>query len=58
MGALSQPRHELQWQIACTAGSPVISSCTAPQMQPALYVLFDIFLSLRSGQRKVAAGAG
>jgi hypothetical protein len=36
MGALSHPRHELQWQIACTAGSPVISSCTAPQVQPAL----------------------
>jgi hypothetical protein len=35
-GALSQPRHELQWQIACTAGSPVISSWTAPQMHPAV----------------------
>jgi hypothetical protein len=36
IGALSQPRHELQWQYACTAGSPLISSLTAPQVHPAL----------------------
>ncbi len=32
-GALSQLRQELQWQYTCTAGSPVISTCTAPQAQ-------------------------
>src|SRR5215468_6574546 len=37
IGAPSQPRHELQWQYTCTAGSPVISSCTAPHAHPLLY---------------------
>ena len=33
IGALSQLRHEVQWQYACTAGSPVTSSWTATQAQ-------------------------
>src|SRR5215468_11319720 len=37
IGAPSQLRQELQWQYTCAAGSPVISSCTAPQAQPLLY---------------------
>src|SRR5205823_4482103 len=38
IGAPSQPRQELQWQYTWNAGSPVISSWTAPHAQPALCV--------------------
>src|SRR4029450_2388247 len=38
IGAPSQLRHELQWQYTCTAGAPLISSCTAPHAHPLLYV--------------------
>src|SRR5205085_8949498 len=34
MGAPSHPRHEPQWQYACTFGAPLSSSWTAPQKQP------------------------
>src|SRR5712691_12032311 len=37
IGAPSQLRQELQWQYTCTAGSPLISSCTAPHAHPLLY---------------------
>src|SRR5262245_49736950 len=41
-GEPSQPRHELQWQYACAAGSPLIATWTAPQKQPLLYEVSGI----------------
>src|SRR5262245_18923498 len=40
IGAPSQPRHELQWQYAITAGSPLISVWTFPHTH-----LLDFFAS-------------
>src|SRR5215468_11188826 len=39
IGAPSQLRQELQWQYTWAAGSPVISSWTAPHAHPLLYVV-------------------
>src|SRR5712691_4702228 len=64
IGAPSQLRQELQWQYTCTAGSPLISSCTAPHAHPLLYAfamrippLQGIFHGARSDTRQARSAS-